>query len=657
MKNNETIIPNDNNGFKTLKINKKEISKENNTKYNIVNQLMLNSKLLLPDEYIIYSNKNPRYKKFNVKQIIRNFNPKNKKQKFESETPNNIKQKNNKNQNNLLKNKSSDLIINKDYKNKNSLNKNNKDIKIGENNKINEENIKNNNIENNNNIFISDKKYNLSRNEVPKMSKSTFEIISKSDMTDKTYKNWNELKKNYIEEIKEKIIPKKPEQKNINKMNFHKSNYYKFSFCRRKVQGLPYFYDTISTHMNRYHNKSEHNRHEILINEICKLRAYLLKYKTENNTDIIKDFLIKHNIPNFDKYTNYQLMQFERFVCQEDVYKINSLLKPYMNIKDMINDILNNSEDLNKQFPSYKLNSSVKNIFGGMKINQSDNFQIKNSDFHYPKTNKSEIEKNKKFYISELDIPTFHNEIAKEKLKEKEYKNNSNMKDDIALQNEKEKEINNKPKTDENISNINSKIIDNKNNIIQKSKKDFNEFSHKRKEILKNVGLIKKYKFNSIENKQSYFSPLFNDKTIKANYSKNFKKFKLPKIPNNLISIGTFYKPNKVLLSPDKNYSYNFSLLYRDISNELNNFQNEYEHKFDDDILRESKYCEDNMNKNKNLIKQKLKDNIRLYFGKKDIKVGFEEIQRKHKLTEYIALLQAKKHIKDNIINDNVINY
>ena len=666
MKNNETSTQYDKNLYKSFKIIKNEISKENNTKYNIVNQLMLNSKLLLPNEPIINSTKNSRNKKFNAKQIIRIFNSNN--QKFESKTPNNknmnkiyleilnLKKKNNKNPTNLVKNKSSgDLIINKEYKKKNSLNKKNQDKKIGDNYKINNENIKNNNINSNTNNFILNKKYNLSRNEVPKKSRTTLDIILKPETTDKTEKNWNELRNNYIKETKEKIIPKKPEQKNINKLNFHKSNYYKFSFCRKQVHGLPYFYDTISTHMNRYHNKSEQNRHEFLISEICKLRAYLSKYKTENNFDIIKDFLIKHNIPNFEKYTNYQLMQFERFVCQEDVYKINSLLKPYMNIKDMINDILNNSEDLNKQFPSYKLNSSVQNFLNKMKTNKSDSFLIKNNDLHYPKTNKAEIEKNKKFYISELDIQAFQNDKSKEKPKEKDNKDNTYKKGNIISQNENE--INKKQETDENISNIKSKTIDDKNINIKNSKKDFNEYSHKRKDILKNIGLIKKCKFNSIENKQSYFSPLFNDKSIQTNGSKSLKQFKLPKLSNNIISMNTLYKPNKALLSPDKNYSFNFFLLYRDMSNELNNFQNEYEHKFDNYILRESKYSEENMDLNKKLIKQKLKDNIRLFFGKKDIKVDFEEIQRKHKLTEYIALLKAKKHIKDNIINDNIINY
>ena len=40
----------------------------------------------------------------------------------------------------------------------------------------------------------------------------------------------------------------------------------------------------------------------------------------------------------------------------------------------------------------------------------------------------------------------------------------------------------------------------------------------------------------------------------------------------------------------------------------------------------------------------------------KTIKANLGEIQKKHKLTEYIALLNAKNHIKNEIINNNVIN-
>ena len=649
MKNNEHITSDDSINYKILKKNGKEISKEINNKYNLVNQLMLNSKILLPNELMAQSTKNSLYKKLNIK----NFSTKNNNKKTENETANKKKgntiyttiyksnQMHNKNLNNISQNISGDFIIIKREIKKNSSDIKYKDQKVGDSYIINDESLKNDEQDNNNNILIMDKKFNPSRNEIPKITRKTYEIFSKSDNTDKSYKNWDELKKNYIGEIKDKIKLKKPEPKNLIKLKFHKNNYYKFSFCRKKIQGLPIFYDTISTHMNRYYNKSEHNRHEILISELCKLRAYLLKYKIENSADVIKDFLIKHNIPNIKKYTTYQLMQFGQFVCQEDVYKINSLLKPYMNIKDMINDILENSEKFNQKFPSFKFNSSIKHLLNNIKTNSGNSFSLNNSNISSPKTVKSQ--KNKKFYISELDGP----------INQKE--NISNIKNEIKPQ--KENEINQNKTTNENSTNNNLNIIEDKKSN-ENEQKDFNDFNQKRKEILKNVGIKKKYSFINNDYKESYFSPLFNRKSIQANYFNNIKKFKLPKISNNVSSIGTFYKPNKFILSPDKDYSLNFSLLYKDISNELNNFQSDYEHKFDSDTQRKTKSCEKDYSNNKSsLKKKKLKDNIRLFFGKKDIKVDFQEIQKKHKLTEYIALLNAKKHIKDDIINDNIINY
>ena len=201
-------------------------------------------------------------------------------------------------------------------------------------------NIINNKEENNNKIIttnksnrnkISKKEYPHQRNHNPRnfepvIKQPSFETMN-SGYVDKSLQNWNFLKKNYIEHVKNQEILKKYEKQNLTKSQFNSNNYRKFYFGRKNVQGLPYYYDVSSTYMNSYQNKSEHNRHEILIDEFCKLRAYLLKYKIENSIEVIKDFLIKHNLPNLNKYTNYQLMQFGRFVCQEDIYKINSFIK------------------------------------------------------------------------------------------------------------------------------------------------------------------------------------------------------------------------------------------------------------------------------------------------------------------------------------------
>ena len=422
-----------------------------------------------------------------------------------------------------------------------------------------------------------------SRNIVPIIKQSSVQIDNQVHI-DKSLKNWNELKQNYIEHLKNQEIFKNYEKNNLPKNNFISNNFRKFYFGRKNIQGMPYYYDISSTYMNKYQNKSEHNRHETLIDELDKLRAYLLKFKVENNTDIIKDFLIKHNMPNIQKYTNYQLMQFGRFVCQEDIYKINSLLKPYMHIKDMINDLLENSENLNEKFTMFKFNSSIKNFLNNIKSNKSQPVLLTNQKSQGIGINK---QRNKKFYISELDYPL----NKKEKMEKINYNNESQ--NDIS-----DGIINRKHKDDSNYMNI-----DEEKNIFENNKRDFNIYSNKRKELLKNIGISKKHVFKHVEKKDSYFSPLFNIKTFQKHYDRNSKKIILPKLSNN---IKSFYKPNKILLSADKNYSLNFGLLYKDVMNELNNFQNDYERKFDI-------YVQKDAIKNINLSHSKSCENIKNY--------------------------------------------
>ena len=497
---------------------------------------------------------------------------------------------------------------------------------------------------------IKMKKKQIGRNITAMIKETNFEL-QHSGNTDKSLRNWNELKKNYIEHIKNQEYLKKYEKSNLDKTHFQNSSKRKYYFGRKQIQGLPYFYDTISTHMNKYQNKSEHNRHEIMINELCKLRAYLIKFKIENNIDVIKDFLTKHNMPNMEKYSNYQLIQFGHFVCQDDMYKLFSLLKPYMHIKDMIKDILENSENLNQKFSSFKYNSSIKNLLNNFKTNQSLPVYVRSRKIFSFKTHKPEKVKNKKFYISELDYP-----MNKKGNKEKANISNISQNEDGINKSKDKYNIN-----ETNDINENNQInLEEEKKVFENNRKDFNKYRLKRKEILKDIGIQTKNIFKHIDNKDSYFSPLFNIRTFKKNFENNIRKIKLPKISNH---IGSYYKPNKFLLSPDKNYSMNFTLLYNDVTKELKNFQNDYEKKFDDNVQRSnfinsknSKSCEDIKNANL-LIKKKLEQNNRLYFGKKNIKADFEEIQRKQKLTEYIALINAKSHIKNELINDNVINY
>lgn len=154
-----------------------------------------------------------------------------------------------------------------------------------EGNKINSEKNKNKTILNKiitktnsqNNIFFS-----------PNIKKSDLEF-NKSNYIDNSIKNWGEVKNKYFDHVKNQETIKKLEKENLNKKQIN-NKYRKFYFGRQRIYGMPYYYDISSTYMNDYYNKSEHKRHEILIDELSKLRAYLQKYPNKNNVEIIKDF-------------------------------------------------------------------------------------------------------------------------------------------------------------------------------------------------------------------------------------------------------------------------------------------------------------------------------------------------------------------------------
>jgi hypothetical protein len=524
---------------------------------------------------------------------------------------------------------------------------------------------------------IKNSYYDSSNSEI---KKSELEF-NKSEYKDKSCKNWDQITINVKNHFQNQQILNKLENENLNKKYFNenKRNYF---FGRQKIQNLPYTYDISSTYMNNYDNKSEHKRHEILINELSKLRAYLIKYPNNNNIEIIKDFLIKYNIQNLEKYSNFQLLQLGKFVCQEDVYKINSLLKPYLHVKDMIYDILEDSLTLNNKFNGFKFNASVDKLLSKIDSNKKhENYAPSNKIIDKMNKNRannnlnmsnstnfnkhSKTINNKKFYISELDYSI--NPIE----------NN----DEILIDN------------NNILRQINDKDIKGDNNeekcheIKNENHKEFIKYSKKRKDLLDSIGIfIKKKPYDIFDCKDLYSSPLLKKNTnnikkyLKLNINKRYQNkinniLQLPRINNKTTH---YYKPNKLLLAPDKNYSSNFDLLLKDISTELKNFELTYQQKLD--MIRNrnlspnnSFICKFNNNKINNIkgiqksqscklfdindaekIK-KMEALNRLYYGKKSIKIDLDDIQKKHKLTEYIALANAKTHVKIDIINDNIL--
>lgn len=506
------------------------------------------------------------------------------------------------------------------------------------------------------------------------IKKSDLEF-NKSEYRDKSCQNWEEVRNNVLQHIENEKFFKKLEKINMNKKFFNDKR--KYFFGRHKIDNLPYIYDISSTYMNNYYNKSEHKRHEIIIDELCKLRSYLIKYPNNNNLEIIKDFLFKHNIQNLGKYSNFQLLQLGKFVCQDDIYKINSLLKPYLHVKDMIYDILNNSIDLNNKFSGYKFNSSIDKLLKKIREKNKENYKNdknsffnnkildkinenknRNQNFRNLKNNSESFDKklkkiyNKKFYISELDYSINSNSNDHSKTIEKNDKRNNENKDEEK----------------------NGKIRDNNH-------KEFLLYSKKRKEILNSIGITVKKKLQTNDMIDTYSSPLFKKNLKKADiynikrYRMKNKNAQFPKIKNE--KIEPYYKPNKLLLAQDKNYSSNFNILCKDITKELKDFEKLYQQKFDiilkrnlsqNNYINLDSQIKNNRATNRPLIhsqscnlfdskdlEKKMEDASRLYYGKKTLKVELNDIQKKHKLTEYIALANAKTHVKNDIINDNVL--
>ena len=78
-----------------------------------------------------------------------------------------------------------------------------------------------------------------------------------------------------------------------------------------------------------------------------------------------------------------------------------------------------------------------------------------------------------------------------------------------------------------------------------------------------------------------------------------------------------------------------------------NNYQNKNNN--NKKSIIHSKSCQ-NLDKNDENIRKRIEGLNRLYYGKANIKVELNDIQKNNKLTEYIALANAKKHINNEII-------
>ena len=153
---------------------------------------------------------------------------------------------------------------------------------------------------------------------------------------------------------------------NLYKNLFHQNNFSSRNGMYGKKEDIPLFYEHSLTFRNDYLSKSEKNRHEILLNEINKLKFYL----EQNPTDellIIKDFLQKFHIKHISKFSDEKLLNLCKFIRKIKQSQIQKFIQPDSNIKKMIYNFINipfelDEKNINNFRPFYSPQNHYRKI-------------------------------------------------------------------------------------------------------------------------------------------------------------------------------------------------------------------------------------------------------------------------------------------------------
>ena len=432
----------------------------------------------------------------------------------------------------------------------------------------------------------------------------------------KTSKYYNIYKKykNFINDNPDNsILDKNRDNKKYNDKNINIGYY-----GRKPLDGIEN-YETTSTYKNQYSNKSEKNRHEIILAELNKLKGYIDKNKNEKDL-FIKDFLNRHYIDCNDKA---QLNAFENFINNFNKNQIYNLLKPYLGIKEMLLDILKDGEKINLNVninrKSEEINKINNKCSSNDKIQQKHNSlinQIESNIYKSPyiiKQNYLYSKKNNNRKKTLLKILNFNSEKVNHI---KELKDKKNIKSfDLLNTNSYLKKIEKQkrlyyPNKDYSsnynliVDDIGEEIKDLNNNIKEEKKIKISEYLMKKnknrkneKNIILNLNFSNQTPNKSIENVFITSNKTFitNSKIINENSYDD-------KIKRNLYKIKKKKRNNKM------NYS-----------------------------------CEGNKYNRSN--KRKITDIILNKLNLKKEKIEIDDIRKKLKLTEYIVLNHAKKKL------------
>lgn len=389
-------------------------------------------------------------------------------------------------------------------------------------------------------------------------------------------------------------------------------------YGRKPLDGIEN-YDTTSTYKNEYSNKSEKNRHEIILAELNKLKGYIDKNKKEKDL-FIKDFLNRHYIDCNDKT---QLNAFENFINNFNKNQIYNLLKPYLGIKEMILNILKEGEKINSNLNAKNEEIIKNNCSSSNKIQQNNNSlinQIESNIYKSPyilKQNYLYSEKNNNRKKALLKILNFNSEKVN-RIKTLNIGDKNNIKSFDLL-------------------NINSylKKIEKQKRLYYPNK----DYSSNYNLIIDDIGEELKELNNNIKEEKRYKI---------SEYYKNKNRKNEKKIMLNLNFINQ--TPNKsienVFITSNKTFITNNKILNENNYDDEINKKNLYKIKKKKMNRNNKINFSSDRNKYKRSHKRKVTDIIINKLNLKPDKIEIDDIRKKLKLTEYIVFNNAKKKLE-----------
>jgi len=391
-------------------------------------------------------------------------------------------------------------------------------------------------------------------------------------------------------------------------------------FGRRMKTDVPCLFDISSTFYNNYSNKSEKERHEVILNELNKLKAFLFNDR-KNKIQIFKNFLIRFNYKDIEKLSEEQILSICDFICINDNEVLFHLIKPYLKSKDIIVDLINNLVVLTTENKDKTLEGKTDKFDSQDIINNKDDGSLlktklrKNGVKNLIKSKK--LSKTQNYFYNKMKRETYNSPLYIPFKSHREMENKTLKKNffDLSNTNSLLKFLNYQKKIQ-----LPNKYYSLDNNLL------INEISKEIRELKNNFDM-------SIHNNQIKKFALFKKKGI-SQYSLNDNKKKSEfKINDdkNIFSKTSIQFNKKANPKKDEKIKPNINIISLNKKN-LDKLRN---------IASHSKTMDKKVNKK--IEKDLDKINERMYYKAINYEFGYKQIKDFNKITEVAALNFAKK--------------